>query len=83
METQRIATKKLPSRKRQSELWATAYRRARRVGRRTFEDAIELFERQHGFTPGRDLPLMPIEPIDLIRFVADVPVEKLHKSGRR
>jgi DNA repair protein RadD len=59
-------------------LWERCYYGAKNSGR-TFVQAEAWFFQKHGYWPPENLPLMPREPADRWRKVADVPREDLYR----
>lgn len=68
---------------RAEELWERMYHRAKSPKYdATFRAAYSLFARENDWTwLPQDLPLMPKDPEDWYRKVADVPLERLHQKA--
>src|SRR5579883_2137694 len=56
--------------------WKTAYKAAAK-SRRSFDQAIAGFIREHGYAPAPSLPFMPVIPRDLYRDVDKVEPKRL------
>jgi DNA repair protein RadD len=63
------------------KIWEKMYYRARsKKWNATFNQAEAMFAQENGwFWPPRDLPLMPVDPLDFFRRVSEVPRERLRK----
>lgn len=62
-----------------AEIWRKMYYRAKsKKWNATFNQAAAMFAQENNWGwPPRDLPLMPLDPIDWYRHVSEVPMERL------
>lgn len=52
-------------------------------GNKTFQQAIGLFYQENGYFPPTNLPWMPVNPEDLRRKIADVPLDRIIKPENK
>ena len=70
---------KVEKREDTEQLWRSMYHRMRNAksGKKTFKNAYDFFRFENRYAPPKDLPFMPIDPVDWDRRIQDVPRDRL------